>query len=252
MSLDINTLLTLFLVYIRVFSFLILVPIFGKEALPNTFKVFLATAISFTLFLYVDVKPVEFPTTFHFFMAVIREFLFGFTAGLMLRLIFDAMQMAGEFVSINMGLGLATVFNPQQPQTTVMAFFFSLFANLLFFSFGGAEITLLALGRSLEKVSLGAFSVYQINPEVFLKFFYESFLLAFKVALPMMIVMLLFNLVLALINRFIPQINVFIVGLPIQVLIGFVVLILSLSVVFWVFASHIREYIIKFVNLLGS
>ncbi|MCS7196312.1 MAG: flagellar biosynthetic protein FliR [Aquificaceae bacterium] len=252
MSLDINALLTLFLVYTRVLSFLILVPVFGREFLPGTFKAFLATAVGFALFLYVDVKPIEFPTTAHFFMAVLKEFLFGFTAGLMLRLLFDALQMAGELISLNIGLGLATVFNPQQPQTTVMAVIFSLIANLLFLSLGGAEITLLALGRSFERIPPGAFNLYGLNPEVFLGFFYESFLLAFKVALPVIVVMLVFNLVLALINRFIPQINVFIVGLPIQLFIGLLVLFLSLPVTLWVFSSHLKEYIIKFVSLMGG
>lgn len=252
MTLDINALLTLFLVYVRVISFLIMVPIFGKEFMPNTFKLFLATAISFTLFLYSDVKPMEFPTTAQFFLALLKEFLFGFTAGLMLRLLFDAVQMAGEFISINMGLGLATVFNPQQPQTTVMSFIFSLLATLIFLSLGGAEVVLLSLGKSLEKIPPGAFSLYEIDPNFFLKFFYESFLLAFKVSLPIIVVMLLFNLVLALINRFIPQINVFIVGLPIQIFIGLWVLVLSIPVILWVFVSHTKEYIIKFVALLGG
>lgn len=252
MILDINALLTIFLVYIRVVSFLVMVPIFGKEFIPNTFKLFLATAIGFTLFIYSDIKPSEFPTTAFFFLALLKEFLFGFTAGLMLRLLFDAMQMAGELISVNMGLGLATVFNPQQPQTTVISFFFSLLATLIFLSLGGAEIAILAMGKSFERIPPGAFSLYAINPEFFLNFFYESFLLAFKVSLPVIVTMLLFNLILALINRFIPQINVFIVGLPIQIFIGLWVLILSIPVIMWIFSSHVKEYIIKFVALLGG
>jgi len=252
MTLDINALLTLFLVYLRVVSFLLLVPLFGKEFMPNTFKVFLATAIGFALFLYSDIKPVEFPTTAHFFLACLKEVLFGFTAGLMLRLIFDAMQMAGELISLNMGLGLATIFNPQQPQSTIFAFFLSLLATMLFLALGGAEITLLSLSKSFQRFPPGSFDIYEINPEVFLSFFYESFLLAFKIALPVIVVMLFFNLVLALVNRFIPQINVFIVGLPIQVFIGFVVLTLSFPVIFLAYSSHVREYIIKFVALIGG
>ena len=170
----------------------------------------------------------------------------------MLRLLFDAMQMAGEFISVNMGLGLATIFNPQQPQTTVLSFFFSLLATLIFLSLGGVEIALLAMGKSFERIPPGAFSLYSINSEFFLNFFYESFLLAFKVSLPVIVVMLLFNLILALVNRFIPQINVFIVGLPIQIFIGLWVLILSMPVILWAFSSHTREYIIKFVALLGG
>ncbi len=252
MILDINALLTLFLVYVRVFSFLILVPVFGREFMPNTFKLFLTTAISFALFIYSDIKPLEFLNTFHFFLHVLSEFLFGFTAGLMLRFLFDAMQMAGEFISINMGLGLATVFNPQQPQTTIMAFFFSLLALLFFLSLGGPEILLLSLGKSFEKIPLGSFNIYEIDPELFLKFFYESFLLAFKVAFPIIVVMLIFNLVLALINRFIPQINVFIVGLPIQVFLGLLILVLFFPLISWIFTSYVKEHIIKFIALLGS
>lgn len=252
MTFDVNTLLTLFLVYVRIVSFLILVPVFGREFMPNTFKLFLSTAIGFAVFTYSDIKPLEVSNTFDLFLLVLSEFLFGFTAGLMLRLLFDTMQMAGEFISLNMGLGLATVFNPQQPQTTVMAFFFSLFATLLFLSLGGAEITLLSLGKSFERFPPGTFNLYEINPELFLKFFYESFLLAFKVAFPIIVVMLIFNLVLALINRFIPQINVFIVGLPIQVFLGLIVLFISLPLMFWIFTSHVRDYIIKFITLVDG
>ncbi|MFN7065539.1 MAG: flagellar biosynthetic protein FliR [Aquificaceae bacterium] len=252
MNFDINTLLTLFLVYLRIVSFLILVPVFGKEFMPNTFKVFLATAIAFAVLTYSDVEAIEFSNTLQFFLSVLSEFLFGFTAGLMLRLLLDAMQMAGEFISINMGLGLATIFNPQQPQTTIMAFFFSLLATLLFLAIGGAEIVILSLGKSLEGFPPGTFNIYEIRVELFLKLFYESFLMAFKIALPIIIVMLVFNLVLALVNRFIPQINVFIVGLPIQIFIGLLVLMLSLPIMLGAFQSHGREYIIKFIAFLGD
>ncbi|MDW8434083.1 MAG: flagellar biosynthetic protein FliR [Aquificaceae bacterium] len=252
MSLDVNALLTLFLIYMRVASFLVMVPMFGREFLPPVFKAYLATAVSFAIFLYADIKPAEFPTVAHFFLAMLREFLLGFTAGFILRLMFDAMQMAGELISLNMGLALATVFNPQQPLTTVVAFMFGLLANLLFLAIGGAEITFLALSRSFEKVPPGSFSLYTLNPEVFLNLFYESFILAFKVALPILVVMLVFNLVLALINRFIPQINVFMVGLPVQTFIGFLVLFLSTPVIISVFSSHVREHIIKFVAFLGG
>jgi flagellar biosynthetic protein FliR len=67
-SLDLNSLLTLFLLHVRVISFLFMVPFFGRELLPNTFKVFFATALSFMLFLYTDQKPIEFATTGHFFL----------------------------------------------------------------------------------------------------------------------------------------------------------------------------------------
>ncbi|RMH01422.1 MAG: flagellar biosynthetic protein FliR [Aquificota bacterium] len=252
MSFDIEALLTLFLMYVRIVFFFLLVPFFGKEFLPNTFKVFLATAVAFAIFLYQDVKPVEFPTTAHYIGAIIREALFGFVAGLMLRLFFDALQVAGEFISVNMGLGLATLFLPQQPQTTILAVLFTLMGSLLFIAIGGPEVVLLALAKSFSGYPPGTFSLYELNPEEFLNFFYHSFNLAFRIALPVLVVMLLFNLVLALINRFIPQINVFIVGLPLQLFIGLGVLILTFPLVYAFIKSHLREYIIKFTLLVGG
>lgn len=252
MSFDINSLLTLFLVYMRVVSFLIFVPVFGKEFMPNTFKVFFASAVALAVFLHSRIEPIEFSDTTSYLVALLQELLFGFTAGLMLRFLFDAMQMAGELVSINMALGLATVFNPQQPQTTVLAFFFSLVASLYFLALGGAELVLLSLSRSLQSVPPGSFDLYKLNAEAFLGFFYESFTLAVRVALPVMLTMLVFNLVLALVNRFIPQINVFIVGLPLQILVGFLVLLLSLPAILLTYSSHAREYIIKFFYFVGG
>jgi len=113
--------------YVRVISFLFMVPFFGRELLPNTFKVFFATALSFMLFLYTNQKPIEFATTGHFFLAVLKEFLFGFFSGLFLRLIFDAVVMAGEIIGINMGLSIATLFLPQQPQASVFSVFLCYF-----------------------------------------------------------------------------------------------------------------------------
>ncbi|WP_448584293.1 flagellar biosynthetic protein FliR [Thermocrinis sp.] len=73
MTFDLNSLLTLFLLYVRILSFLLVVPFFGREFLPNAFKVFLATALSLTLFMYADIKPLDFPTTGHFFLPLCVE-----------------------------------------------------------------------------------------------------------------------------------------------------------------------------------
>ncbi len=251
-SLDLNSLLTLFLLYIRVFSFLFLVPFFGKELLPNTFKVFFATAVSFMLFLYTDQKPIEFATTGHFFLYALKEFLFGFFSGLFLRLIFDAVMMAGEIIAINMGLSIATLFLPQQPQASVFSVFFMLLFTSLFLSAGGPEVVFLSLAKSLSKVPLGTFDLYSINPEVFLRFFYESFSLAVKISLPIVLSMLLLNLTLAIVNRFIPQINIFVVGLPLQVLLGFALLVVLFPLISYLLSSHLRGYIIKFSSFVGG
>ncbi|WP_333784096.1 flagellar biosynthetic protein FliR [Thermocrinis sp.] len=249
---DLNSLLTLFLLHVRILSFLLVVPFFGRELLPNTFKVFLATALSLTLFMYADIKPLDFPTIGHFYFSVLKEFLFGFFSGLFLRFIFDAVMIAGEVISVNMGIAIATLFLPQQPQTSVMSVFFMLFFTSLFLAIGGPEMVFLALVSSLKKVPLGGFDLYSVNLETFLSLFYESFNLGVWLSLPIVLSMLLLNLVLAVVNRFIPQVNVFIVGLPLQIFLGFLLLVVLFPLLSYLLSSHLKEYMIEFIKVAGG
>ena len=245
-----SALLTLFLIYVRVFSFLFLVPFFGKDSIPNIVKVYLVSAISLSIFYYLEMEPVQIKTTLEFFILVLKEFMLGFLAGLILRFLLDAIMYAGEYIGVNMGLGLATVFLPQQPQINIMSVFFMLLGSLFFISVGGPEIIYMALIKSFGSVPLGGFDLYSLNPDVYLSIFYESFSLAFRIALPVILALTLLNVVLAITNRFIPQINVFIVGLPLQVLVGFIVLIISLPLLTILLSSYVKVYIINFVNLI--
>ncbi len=245
-------LLTLLLVYVRLFSFLFLVPFFGKESIPNIIKVYLTTAVGFSIFLYTDIEPIEVNSLLEFLILAFGEFLIGFVSGLILRFLLDAIMYAGELIGISMGLGLATIFLPQQPQANIVSVFFMLLGSLFFISVGGPEIIYLALVRSFEKLPIGSFSIYNFNPDVFLKLFYESFNLAFRIALPVILTLLILNIVLAIINRFIPQINVFIVGLPLQIFVGFVVLIIVLPIITLVLSSYVKNYIIRLVTILGN
>jgi len=251
MPLDVDALMTILLLFMRVFPFILMVPLFGTFPIPGFVRVYLAFAISLSLFSIASIKPAPVSSTATFINLALHELLFGFVSGLFLRLLFDAVFMAGEIIAVNTGLGFLTMFLPQQPQTTVLAGFSTLLASTLFLSIGGAEAVYLGLKESIRSVPIGSFDLYALNGEVFLRLFYGSFSLGVKVALPVLIASLLTNIILAVVNRFIPQINVFMVGLPLQVLIGIVVFMLSLPVIGLVLTSHIREYIRNFLQFLG-
>ncbi len=247
---DINALLTLLLVYVRITSFLFMVPIFGREFLPPHVKLYLAMALSLSVFMFGDVNVMEFDSSFKFFMAVLNEMIFGFVTGLVVRFIFDAIYVAGEIIATSIGLGFLMMFLPQQPQVTVLAGFSLMLGTAIFLSLGGAEILLLALTDSFKNIAPGSFNIFSLNPEIFLNLFYESFALGVKLSLPVLIASLLTNVILAVVNRFIPQVNVFMVGLPVQLMVGFFVFILSLPVIGVVMASHMKEYIFDVISFI--
>ncbi len=250
--LDTDALISILLIFLRVFAFVFMVPFFGTFFMPNFVRIYFSLAIAFSVFLWGGAEPVAVTSTLQLLGMALQEVLFGFFAGFFLRLLFDAIFVAGEVIAIHTGLGFLMMFLPQQPQTTVLAGFSTLMGSTLFLSLGGAEVVYTGLVRSLESLPPGSFDPYALNGKVFLSLFYESFSFGVKVALPVLIASLLTNIILAVVNRFIPQINVFMVGLPLQIIVGLTVLMLSLPLVGLVLVSHMREYMLDFLRFIAS
>ncbi len=251
-TVDTNSLLTILLIFFRVFSFMVMVPIFGTFFLPNFVRAYLGFAIAVSILMFSDIKPLEIHSALEFIEMALHESLFGFLAGFFLRLLFDTVFVAGEVIAVNTGLGFLMMFLPQQPQTTVIAGFSTLLASTIFLAVGGAEAVYVGLAQSFHSFPLGGFDLYSLNGEVFLSLFYRSFSMGVKLSLPVLISAILTNIILAVINRFIPQINVFMVGLPLQIMVGLTVLVLSLPVLGLVLISYVREYMLNFLKFVGS
>ncbi|RLJ71532.1 flagellar biosynthetic protein FliR [Hydrogenivirga caldilitoris] len=251
-TLDTNSLLTISLLFFRVFAFVVMVPFFGTFFLPNFVRAYLSFAIAVSIFMLSDLKPIEINSVAEFLKLSLQEALFGFLAGFFLRLLFDSIFVAGEVIAVNTGLGFLMMFLPQQPQTTVLAGFSTLLASTLFLTLGGAEAVYVGLVKSLQGFPLGSFDLYLLNGKALLNLFYSSFSTGVKLALPVLIASLLTNVILAVVNRFIPQINVFMVGLPLQITVGLVILLLSLPIIGLVLISHMREYMFNFLRFMGS
>ncbi len=251
-TVDTNSLLTILLLFFRVFAFMFMVPMFGTFFLPNIIRVYLAFAVAASILMFSDLEPLQISSALEFSKLALQEVVFGFLSGFFLRLLFDTVFVAGEVIAVNTGLGFLMMFLPQQPQTTVLAGFSTLMASTLFLAVGGAEAVYVGLAQSFNSVPIGSFDIYSINGKAFLSLFYESFSLGVKLALPVLIAAMLTNIILAVINRFIPQINVFMVGLPLQVMVGLTVLLLSLPVIGLVLISYMREYMLNFLSFIGS
>ncbi len=161
MVIDTNSLLTVLLIFLRVFSFVFMVPFFGTFFMPNFVRVYLSFGIALSIFYFADVKPVEISSFLTFTSLALQEVLFGFVSGFFLRLLFDAVFVAGEVIAVNTGHG------PRRFSTLV--------ASTLFLSLGGAEAVYIGLAKSIEGFPLGTFDIYSLNGKVLLELFYRSF-----------------------------------------------------------------------------
>ncbi len=214
----------LFLVMLRCTGLVFTAPIFGHHSIPTLVKVGLAATLAIALARTAGATLGTLPLL----MAAPLELIIGLSLGFILSMGFQAVELAGRVVSIQLGLSLGSVFSPTEEETsTAIDPFFSVLAGLLFLALGFHLAIVQALANS--------FSVYPVGggwPMDLALTGARTIALALemgvRVALPIALVLLLLELAVALLARAIPQINVFILGLPLKMLVGIAVLAMAL------------------------
>lgn len=223
---------TFLFVLLRTGIVLSLLPVLGSTSLPSSFKIGLAVAFACVLTPVVqfDVTRQEIP------FLVMREALFGIVLGSTARLTFLAVDMAGQMISSAMGLSIATVFNPEIGQSTEVARFFGMIAILVFLSTDAHHDLIAVFARSYEITPSHELSVRRLIESALFSGA-SLFGFALKLSAPVVVSMLIVNLLLGFLYKIAPQMNVFFVGYPVYLFVGFTVMIMSLPV---------------FVNVLGA
>jgi flagellar biosynthetic protein FliR len=210
----------LFLVMLRCTGLVFAAPLFGHHALPTLLKFGLAAALTVALAAQAGTTAGALPMV----MAAPVELVIGLSLGFILSLSFQAVELAGRVISIQLGLSLGSVFSPTQEEaSTAIDPFFSVLAGLLFLAMGLhlAVVQVLANSFTAYPVGAGWPSDLALTGARTVALAME---LGVRVALPVALVLLLVELSVGLLARAIPQINVFILGLPVKMLVGFAVL----------------------------
>ncbi|MBP1991323.1 flagellar biosynthetic protein FliR [Paenibacillus eucommiae] len=230
MELFFQTWPNLLLIFCRMTSFFVVVPFFSSRNIPTTVKIGLAAFLSFITFGIVGASnPV--PIDSIYVLLILREILVGVLLGFVIYLFFTAVQIAGAFVDIQMGFAIANVIDPMTgssaPMLGNMKFMVSL---LIFLSFDGHHYLIRAIIDSYQWIPLDneLFTrIYngQISDFLF-KSFSTMFYLAFQIGAPLVAAFFLTDLGLGLLTRVAPQFNVFVVGMPLKMLLGFLLLYL--------------------------
>jgi len=247
LSISVPYLITFLLITLRISSIVFLAPIF--EDLPNGFKIFFVIAFSVSLYYYNPVKPIYTDSLLMLVLMGVKEFTFGLIISLILRFLVDIFFVFGEFMASAIGLSNAQILNPLMGNSTILGTYFSYFAMGLFAVSSGFEYVYFVLSKSLNTIPLGMFDLYNLRAEFILNIFYKSFYPAFQLSLPIIAIGLVMNLVLAAINRLIPQINVFMIGMPIQLLIGLVFMILIFPILGILMHDIIKHYFMYMLEL---
>ncbi|HXG22964.1 MAG TPA: flagellar biosynthetic protein FliR [Chthonomonadales bacterium] len=222
MDIGVHEFWTFMLLFARVAALLSVAPVFGSRSVPGSAKVGLAALVSYALMPLVGSQITTIPTNlFTLLVQIAAETAVGLCLGFLVLLLMASFQIAGHFVDIQMGFGIINVLNPfSEQQDSSMGLFLRQLGMTLFLILGGHLSLIGALAQSYAIVAPGGAHFAGNLSGPFSDFVMQIFLLAVRIAAPATIVLLLVDVAFAIIARTMPQMNVFIVGLPAKIIFG--------------------------------
>lgn len=159
---------------------------------------------------------------------VLRELSIGLVIGFLVLLIFSSIQLAGQVIDIKMGFLIVNVFDPvSDVQGPVTGQFKNILASILFLTINGHLMLIRALYSTYNTLPPGEMIIAQQGWQLFFRAAGDIFIIAFMIALPVVGTIFMTDIIFGFLARSIPQINIFIVGLPFKILIGVLILLLS-------------------------
>lgn len=239
--------LCVFLLSLRIGALFVLSPIWGMATVPVSFRVLLIVGLSAMLVSAMAVRPAALPSGLGTLAAAAAaEVLVGAMLAFGVFAAFAAFGLAGKLLDIQVGFGIGNVFDPvTHSQSPILGAVLNLLAVTMFFAIDGHHTMLRGIAYSIEALPPGAMPGALALDQV-VRQFGAMFVLALVLAAPVMFCLLLVELGLAVLSRNLPQMNVFIVAIPVKIFVGLAMLAASVAylgpVVAKIFASIFRYW----------
>lgn len=218
------------LIFVRVTAFFVTLPIFSYKNIPTTFKIGFGFFLTWIMFYTIDIPVLTLDETF--ILLVLKEAIVGLLIGLIAYIILAAVQIAGGFIDFQMGFAIANVIDPQTgAQSPLTGQYLYTFALLFLLMVNGHHLMIDGIFYSYELIPLDTFIQFQQESiaEFVIQTFNQMFIIAFLLAIPVVGCLFLVDVALGIIARTVPQLNVFVVGLPLKILVSFVVLFIFMG-----------------------
>ena len=215
--------------FFRIGAMFAAAPLFSSRMLPVRVRVVVAIMLSLLLAPLIDRTPAVDPLGPAGLLIGIHQVLIGLSMGFILQLVFSCFAVAGEVIAMSMGLGFASMIDPQNGiQTPVLSSYFVIVATLIFLALNGHLALLAMVSESFQTLPIGTQWVGKESIWQLLIWSSRVFSGAVLVALPALGSILMVNLTFGVITRAAPQLNIFAVGFPMTLMLGFIFLLFSL------------------------
>ena len=254
------------LVLVRITAFFVAAPLFSLRGIPNSFKVGLSFFVAVITFATVSVEE-PLMLDMSFILLTVKEAIVGLALGFVAALVIYSVQVAGAFIDFQMGFLIANLVDPQTgAQIPVIGNFKYILTLLFLLSVNGHHLLIDGVMRSYQLVPieemyialgsagvqtcalpiLGSAGVAQFMARTFT----QMFLIAFQMAIPIVGSLFLVDVALGILARTVPQVNVFVVGLPLKIFVGFCLILITLPGFFYLLQTVVREMVQSMGQLL--
>jgi flagellar biosynthesis protein FliR len=215
--------------FFRIAAMLMSAAVFGVRALPMRLRLMLALAIALVLAPLAGPMPAVDLMSAEGFAITGQQVVIGIAMGFVLRMVFAALELAGEMIGSLMGLGFASLIDPQNGvQVPVVSQFYVLLATLMFLALNGHLLWIEAVAESFRLIPVGVTGIAPEGVWALAGFASQMFGWGVRMALPVVAALLVVNLAFGVLARTSPQLNVFSVGFPAALLIGLALVLMTL------------------------
>ncbi len=236
-----NHVILFMLLFARVSGLFAFFPFFSHMAIPVSVRTSLTIFMVIFLYPLATLPNIELNIV-SVTLAIMSELLMGLIAGVILNLIFAMLQMAGMQISFVMGFSMASVLDPQSnTQSPIISQILAFFGLLVLLSFNVHHLMLIFLAKSLHFLPLGEFYPGGNLWAYLVKEVSSMFIYGFILSFPIVGLSLLADLVFGMLMKTMPQFNLLVVGFPIKIMVGFVVIIVVLAPIMLVFKREFLE-----------
>jgi flagellar biosynthetic protein FliR len=224
------------LLFIRCTAVVATAPVIGHIAVPVQVKVAAGLFLGFVLFPMVSARAPQVDVRLlALALMALQEAVVGLLIGFGAGMIFSGVRSAGELIGFEMGFSIANVFDPEAGLNNVLGTLLQLGTMLVFLMVNGHHFVIQALLVSYESVPFGGFAMHGELAPLMIGLTGTLFVVAVKLAAPVIVASFLMNVALAILSRVAPQVNVFIMSFPMKVGVGFLVLMACSPLLIYVF-----------------
>jgi len=230
------------LVFIRMASVFMTAPLIGNANVPVITKIGFAFLVAFIIYPVLDHTVVLPKQAMTYGMYIVSQIIIGVIIGYASYMIFAAIQLSGQIIDLQMGFGIVNVLDPMSnTQVSIIGQFQFILGVLIFLSINGHHVLFQAMTDSFRIVPLLKVGITEDTASKLADLFVNMFIIAFKIAGPATLALFLTNMTLGFIARTIPQMNVFLVGLPLNILVGLAAVMVSLPIIVNMFNALLTD-----------